>query len=119
ITAPNGTVLTPTVQESLGYRFVAGFILETAGFYEVTVTAQDADGNTRVVLRTFLIEAPLVDDAVVLTVVYSLLGVVALGLGYVVLKKLGIGRRREREWEPTWTEGESGTPPTGMPPSIE
>ncbi|MCK5641540.1 MAG: hypothetical protein KAJ19_12125, partial [Gammaproteobacteria bacterium] len=119
ITTPNGTVLTPTVQESLGYRFVAGFILETAGFYEVTVTAQDADGNTRVVLRTFLMEADLVDDVVVLTVVYSLLGVVALGLGYVVLKKLGIGRRREREWEPTWTEGESGTPPTGAPPSIE
>ncbi|MHA2134609.1 MAG: S8 family serine peptidase [Candidatus Thorarchaeota archaeon] len=119
IVRPDGSNVSAPVIEMLGYMFVSEFTLLSGGFYDVTVTARDTEGNTKTVSRTILIRAALADDEFIITVVFSLIGVVAIGLGYVAIRRLGIGRRVEREWEPSWDDGSGAPPDTGAPPSIE
>ncbi|UCE11566.1 MAG: S8 family serine peptidase [Candidatus Thorarchaeota archaeon] len=110
ISLPNGTNISPPAVESLGYMFVSEFTLVSGGFYDVVLTARDTSGNTKILSRTFLVPVNLADDTFIITVVVSLVAVVAVGLGFVAIKRLGIGRRPQREWEPRW-EDTSGAPP--------
>ncbi len=105
-----------TVTESLGYKFQATFLLERAGFYNVTIIASDAEGNMKIVKRSILIPVEGLDPELSFNVMIILLGVVGVALGYVAFLKFGgkrkIKRVTEREWEPQWESD-------GSPPSIE
>jgi len=107
--------ITGAATETLGYRFTQAFTLESAGFYEVKVVATDADGNTRIVERIFLVPVEFVPDDVVIGVIVALLAVVVTGLVYVGIKHFGIGKRKKRRVEPEW-EISVGN---GDPPAIQ
>ena len=100
--APNGTNITGAATETQGYRFTQAFTLESAGFYSVKVVATDADGNTRVVERTFVVQVDLVPEEIVIGVMVALLAVVVTGVVYVGIKHFGIGKRKRRRGEPEW-----------------
>jgi hypothetical protein len=102
---PNDTNITGAATETLGYVFTQAFTLESAGFYEVKIVATDADGNTRIVERTFLVPVDFVPDDVVIGVIVALLAIVVTGLVYVGIKHFGIGKRRKRREEPEWEIG--------------
>ncbi len=111
--APNGLNITGAATETLGYRFTQSFTLESAGFYEVRIVATDADGNTRIVERIFLVPINFVPDDVVIGVIIALLAVVVTGVAYVGIKHFGIGKRRKRRAEPEWEISVgNGDPPT-------
>jgi len=112
---PNGMNITGAATETLGYRFTQAFTLESAGFYEVKIVATDADGNTRIVRRTFLVPVDFVPDDVVIGVIVALLAVVVTGLVYVGIKHFGIGKRRKRRGEPEWEISVRN----GAPPAIQ
>ncbi|MCK4484894.1 MAG: hypothetical protein KAU89_08710, partial [Candidatus Thorarchaeota archaeon] len=112
---PNGTNITGAATETLGYRFTQAFTLESAGFYGVKIVATDADGNTRIVERTFLVPVDFVPDDIVIGVIVALLAVVVTGLVYVGIKHFGLGKRRKRRAEPEW-EISVGN---GDPPAIQ
>ncbi|MHA1933945.1 MAG: S8 family serine peptidase [Candidatus Thorarchaeota archaeon] len=116
ITGPNGDEIDGTESDSLGYKFTTSFVLESGGFYHVNIEATDTSGNSKVLLRTFLIPVDVADDAFVANVIIILLGVVVAGIGYVAFLRFRvrerISSRSEREWEPQWDDGSE-------PPSIE
>jgi subtilisin family serine protease len=106
IEAPNGTTITGEIEESLGYKYVSSFKLDTGGFYEVTVIAQDEAGNVKTAKKTILVTASTIQDYFFNAVIISLLGVVLVGIVIVILRKIGAGRKAERSWEiPVTTEG--------------
>ncbi|MHA2059137.1 MAG: S8 family serine peptidase, partial [Candidatus Thorarchaeota archaeon] len=116
ITGPDGDEIDGTESDSLGYKFAESFVLESGGFYHVSIDATDASGNSKILVRTFLIPVDVADDAFVTNVIIILLGVVVVGIGYVAFLRFRVrerfSRRAEREWEPQWDDGSE-------PPSIE
>jgi hypothetical protein len=108
VTASNGTEISGEVSETLGYRFVSKFQLRTGGFYEITVIAQDDEGNIKTAKKTVLVPASTVQGDFFGAVIVSLLGVVIVGIVFVILRKLGAGKTAERTWEVPVTPG---TPP--------
>ena len=116
VIGPLGNNLTGTVTETLGYKFATSFIFNSGGFFSIYVEARDAAGNLRVFQKTILVPVDAADDAIVLTVIYGLLGVVGVGLGYVlILRFKGRQKPRPRHVEPKAEEDEWELPP----PSIE
>ncbi|MFW9833767.1 MAG: S8 family serine peptidase [Candidatus Thorarchaeota archaeon] len=116
VIGPLGNNLTGAVTETLGYKFATSFIFNSGGFFSIHVEARDAAGNLRVFEKTILVPVDAADDAVVLTVIYVLLGVVGVGLGYVlILRFKGRQKPRPRYVEPKSEEDEWELPP----PSIE
>jgi serine protease AprX len=109
VEAPNGTTISGVIEESLGYKFVSSFKLEVGGFYEITVIAQDEAGNTKTAKKTILVPASTVQGNLFNAVIISLLGIVIVGVVFVILRKLS-GRTDERGWEVPVT--------TGAPPEI-
>jgi subtilisin family serine protease len=108
VIAPNGTEIPGVIGEFLGYKFVASFSLSTGGFYNIIVVAEDEAGHTKIATKTVLIPASTVQGDLFNAVIVSLLGVVLVGVVFVILKKLGVGKNRERAWE---VPVASGTPP--------
>jgi subtilisin family serine protease len=116
VIGPLGNNLTGTVTETLGYKFATSFIFNSGGFFSIYVEARDATGNLRVFQKTILVPVDAADDAIVLTVIYGLLGVVGVGLGYVlILRFKGRPKPPPRHVEPKSEEDEWELPP----PSIE
>ncbi len=107
IIGPLGNNIAGVVTESLGYKFTTSFDYTSGGFYSFRVVASDASGDTRIFQKTILIPVDAADDIFIQTVIYSLLGVVAIGLGYAGWQKFGSDRRsrpkriqpKEDEWE--------------------
>jgi len=107
IIGPLGNNITGVVTESLGYKFTTSFEYSSGGFYSFYVVARDISGDVRIFQKTILIAVDAADDLFVQGVIYSLLGVVAIGLGYAGWMKFGISRRfrakrvqpKEEEWE--------------------
>lgn len=107
IIGPLGNNITGVVTESLGYKFSTSFNYTSGGFYSFRVVATDASGDMRIFQKTILIPVDAADDVFIQTVIYSLLGVVAIGLGYAGYQKFSSDRRsrpkrvqpKEEEWE--------------------
>lgn len=116
LTDPNGNVIDTPMVESLGYKYTIEFILETTGFYSIEILATNKEGYVRTYSKTILIPVSALDDEFLMTVIFGLLGIVGIALGYVAFLKFYGGRKRrsrfEREWSPEW-ENDS------IPPSIE
>jgi len=116
VIGPSGVNLTGTVLEEFGYRFSTSFIFTSGGFFSIQVEATDSTGNVRIFQKTILVPVDVADDALILTVVFSLLGVVGIGLGYVMLTRIqGRQKQPRRQIEPQESEDEWELPP----PSIE
>jgi len=116
VIGPSGVNLTGTVLEEFGYRFSTSFIFTSGGFFSIQVEATDSAGNVRIFQKTILVPVDAADDAMVLIVVFSLLGVVGIGLGYVMLTRIqGRQKQPRRQIEPQQSEDEWELPP----PSIE
>ena len=88
IIGPAGVNLTGAILEEFGYRFSTSFIFNSGGFFSIQVVATDLTGNVRIFTKTILVPVDAADDALVLTVIFSLLGVVGIGLGYVILTRI-------------------------------
>ena len=116
VIGPSGINLTGIITETLGYRFSTSFSFSSGGFYSIQVKATDSSGNVRLFQKTILVPVDAADDVLVLTIVYSLLGVVGVGLGYVLITRVR-GRKKppRRVIEPQPDEDEWELPP----PSIE
>jgi len=114
IIGPAGNNITGVVTESLGYKFSSSFTYTSGGFYSFLVVARDASGDERIFQKVILIPVDAADDMFIQTVIYSLLGVVAIGLGYSGWMKFRPKRRaRPRRFEAKDDEWEV------PPPSIE
>ncbi|MGY5857787.1 MAG: S8 family serine peptidase [Candidatus Thorarchaeota archaeon] len=114
IIGPQGNNITGVVTESLGYKFTSSFTYTSGGFYSFLVVATDASGNERIFQKVILIPVDAADDMFIQTVIYSLLGIVAVGLAYSGYLKYKPKRRsRPRQFEPKDDEWEV------PPPSIE
>jgi subtilisin family serine protease len=108
VIGPTGTNLTGAIFEELGYKFYTGFTFANGGFYSVRIVATDLDGNTRIFEKIILVPVDAADDVIVLTLIYALLGVVAVGLVYVLImrrrgrpkpRRRPVERPQEEEWE--------------------
>jgi hypothetical protein len=93
ITKADGSNFTPSVVESLGYKFDTSFLLDSGGFYRITVLATDKSGNSRTYEVLVLIPVDVVNDIFIQDMIYIMLGVVLIGLAYVGILKLGVRRR--------------------------
>jgi len=62
IVGPTGSNVLGTSSETLGYVFSAEFILESSGFYDVTIVARDSSGNVKLFHKTFLVPIDPADD---------------------------------------------------------
>jgi subtilisin family serine protease len=108
ILGPGNVDLSGPITESLGYKFSSTFIFNSGGFYSIRVEASDLAGNIRIFQKTILVPVDAADDLFIQAVIYTLLGVVGVGLVYVGWLKFGAGRRlrpkprvekSEEEWE--------------------
>ncbi|MFW9799553.1 MAG: S8 family serine peptidase [Candidatus Thorarchaeota archaeon] len=119
IVGPSGSIIPGAVAERLGYLFTTEFILESGGFYDVTIVATDADDNVKTFQKTFLVPTDPADDVFITTVTFGLLAVVGVSLIYVIAIRFGGGRRRARR--PVPLPDEYGPQPDewGPPPTIE
>ncbi len=116
VIGPRGVNLTGTVTEDFGYKFWTSFIFNSGGFFSIQVRATDTQGNIRLFQKTILVPVDAADDILILGVIYALLGVVGVGLGYVVLTRVrGRPKPRPRPIEPQQDEDEWELPP----PTIE
>jgi hypothetical protein len=116
VIGPSGSNITGSVIEEFGYRFSTTFIFNSGGFFSIQVQATDDLGNVRMFQKTILVPVDAADDVVVLTVILTLLGVVGVGLGYVLFLRLrGRPKQPRRKLEPHEPEDEWELPP----PSIE
>ena len=105
--SPNDQDVAGAINESLGYKFETSFPFTSSGFYSIRVVATDSEGHERIFTKSILIPVTSADDALVLTVIYSLLGVVGVGLAYVGYQRFIVGRKpkqkrpepQEDEWE--------------------
>ena len=114
IIGPLGNNITGVVTESLGYKFSSSFTYTSGGFYSIRVVARDASGDERIFQKVILIPVDAADDVFIQTVIYSLLGVVAIGLGYSGWMKFRPDKKsRPKRIEPKEDEWEV------PPPSIE
>jgi len=115
IIGPGGNNITGTVVETLGYKFTSSFTYTSGGFYSFRVVARDEIGNERIFQKVILIPIEAADDVFVVTVIYSLLGIVGIGLAYTGYLKFSGDRknRPKRRIEPKEEEWEV------PPPSIE
>jgi subtilisin family serine protease len=114
IIGPTGNNITGVVVESLGYKFSSSFTYTSGGFYSFRVVARDESGDERIFQKVILIPVDAADDVFIQTVIYSLLGVVAIGLGYSGWMKFRPKKKsRPRQIEPNEDEWEV------PPPSIE
>ncbi|MFX1484266.1 MAG: S8 family serine peptidase, partial [Promethearchaeota archaeon] len=95
VIGPSGANLTGSVTEELGYRFSTDFTLPSGGFYTVSVVATDSAGHVRIFQKIILIPVDVADDPMVLALIYSLLGIVGVGIVYVL-----IARRSGRPKQP-------------------
>jgi hypothetical protein len=117
VIGPQGSNLTGTVVEELGYKFSTSFIFNSGGFFSIQVKATDSIGNVRMFQKTILVPVDAADDALVLTIIYGLLGVVGIGIGYVlILRKKGRPKPPPRYVEPQQPQEDEWELP---PPSIE
>jgi subtilisin family serine protease len=108
IIGPTGANLTGLVSEDLGYKFYTSFTFSSGGFYSVRIVASDLGGNTRIFEKIILVPVDAADDVVVLALIYSLLGVVGVGLVYVLImrrsgkpkpRRQPVEEPQEDEWE--------------------
>jgi subtilisin family serine protease len=106
ILGPGNINLTGPITESLGYKFSSTFIFNSGGFYSIRVEASDSTGNVRIFQKTILVPVDAANDIFVQAVIYTLLGVVGVGLVYVGWLKYGVGRKlrhkvtkKDEEWE--------------------
>ncbi|MFW9768561.1 MAG: S8 family serine peptidase, partial [Candidatus Thorarchaeota archaeon] len=108
VIGPTGANLTGIVTMELGYKFSTGFTFTSGGFYSVRIIATDFAGHTRIFEKIILVPVDAADDVVVLTLIYSLLGVVLVGIVYVlIMRRRGqpkprrkyVEEPREEEWE--------------------
>ena len=114
IIGPGGNNITGVVTETLGYKFSSSFTYTSGGFYSFRVVARDASGDERIFQKVILIPVDAADDVFIQTVIYSLLGVVAIGLGYSGWMKFRPKKRSSpRQFAPSEDEWEV------PPPSIE
>ncbi|MGY5878628.1 MAG: S8 family serine peptidase [Candidatus Thorarchaeota archaeon] len=115
IIGPLGDNITGVVNESLGYKFSSSFTYTSGGFYSFRVVASDASGDERIFQKVILIPVDAADDIFIQTVIFSLLGVVGVGLAYSGYLKFSGDRksRPKRRIEPKENEWEV------PPPSIE
>jgi hypothetical protein len=103
---PGNINLTGPITEILGYKFSSTFAFTSGGFYSIRVEATDIAGHVRIFEKTILIPVDVADDNFIQIVIYTLLGVVGVGLVYVGWLKYSpeLKRRRkitkkEEEWE--------------------
>ncbi len=116
VIGPSGVNLTGIITEEFGYSFSSSFIFIGGGFFSIQVEATDSAGNLRLFQKTILIPVDVADDVVILTIIYSLLGVVGIGLSYVLLIRVrSRPKAPPRPVEPQQVEEEWELPP----PSIE
>jgi subtilisin family serine protease len=115
ILGPGNVNLTGPITESLGYKFSSTFIFNSGGFYSVRVEAADSAGNVRIFQKTILVPVDVADNAFVQGVIYTLLGVVGVGLAYVGWLRFGTGRKPKPKPRTEQPEDEWEVPP----PSIE
>ncbi|MHA2047921.1 MAG: hypothetical protein ACW99G_24315, partial [Candidatus Thorarchaeota archaeon] len=87
VIGPTGTNLTGTVTIELGYKFSTSFTFTSGGFYSVRIVATDSGGSSRIFEKIILVPVDAADDVVVLILIYSLLGVVGVGLVYVLIMR--------------------------------
>ncbi len=87
VIGPSGTNLTGVVTEELGYRFSTSFTFNSGGFYSIRVVASDSSGNSRIYQKIVLVPVDAADDMFVLSLIYTLLGVVGIGLAYVLITR--------------------------------
>ena len=113
IIGPGNINLTGPITENLGYKFSSTFIFNSGGFYSIRVEASDATGNVRIFQKTILVPVDAADDIFIQAVIYTLLGVVGVGLVYVGWLKYGAGRKLRPKIQPKEDEWEL------PPPSIE
>ncbi|MHA2179592.1 MAG: S8 family serine peptidase, partial [Candidatus Thorarchaeota archaeon] len=108
VIGPTGTNLTGTVTIELGYKFSTSFTFTSGGFYSVRIVATDSGGSSRIFEKIILVPVDAADDVVVLILIYSLLGVVGVGLVYVlIMRRSGrpkpprriVEEPKEDEWE--------------------
>ncbi|TFF96844.1 hypothetical protein EU546_00485 [Candidatus Thorarchaeota archaeon] len=116
ITTPNGESLTSNMNESLGYKFTSSFLMETGGFYDMSIRAVDLEGNVKLFRKTFLVTVETVAPDLSTIVMVSLIAVVAVGLVYVAYLKYGRKRGSRRPSEGEW---EIKVEDRGRPPEIE
>jgi hypothetical protein len=115
ILGPGNVNLTGPITESLGYKFSSTFIFNSGGFYSIRVEATDSVGNVRIFQKTILVPVDAADDIFIQSVIYSLLGIVGVGLVYVGWLKFGAGRKLRPKSKMEKPEDEWELPP----PSIE
>jgi hypothetical protein len=87
VIGPSGTNLTGVITEELGYSFSTSFTFNSGGFYSIRVVASDSSGNSRIYERVVLVPVDAADDMFVLSLIYTLLGVVGVGLAYVLITR--------------------------------
>ncbi|MFW9794628.1 MAG: S8 family serine peptidase, partial [Candidatus Thorarchaeota archaeon] len=115
VIGPLGVSLTGVIDEELGYKFMTVFTFNSGGFYSIRVEATDSVGNVRIFQKTILVPVDAADDAFVLALIYSLLGVVGVGLVYVLIARRS-GRPKPPRRVPEEPQEEEWEVP---PPSIE
>ncbi len=113
---PNGNEIASPIVEPLGYKYTIEFILETTGFYEVSIIATNEAGYARTYTKTILVPVQALEDEILMGVIFGLLGIVGIALVYVGFLRFVGGRKKrmpyEREWSPEWEDEKA-------PPSIE
>jgi hypothetical protein len=113
ILGPGNINLTGPITENLGYKFSSSFIFNSGGFYSIHVEASDTTGNVRIFEKTILVPVDAANDLFIQAVIYTLIGVVGVGLVYVGWLKYGVGRKLQRKVQKKEEEWEL------PPPSIE
>ncbi|MFO7837501.1 MAG: S8 family serine peptidase [Candidatus Thorarchaeota archaeon] len=99
ITGPSDEVSELEVTENLGYKFRASTNVSSGGFYEVLVTATDFSGNTRTAKKVFLIPVSSPTQELTNIVTILLIGIVVVGLVYVMSIKFNVRDKLDSEWE--------------------
>lgn len=115
IIGPNGINLTGPITETQGYKFSSVFVFNSGGFYSIRVEASDTSGNVRIFEKTILIAVDAADDMLVNIIIYSLLGIVGIGLVYVGWIKFGVTKKLRNRPKRVEPEDEWELPP----PAIE
>jgi subtilisin family serine protease len=119
VVGPAGSNVLGTPSETLGYVFSTEFILESSGFYDVTIVARDSSGNVKLFHKTFLVPTDPADDVFITALTFGLLAVVGVSLVYVGAIRMGSGRKKPRRVEYPPDEFDSPPEDYGPPPAIE
>ncbi len=119
IVGPSGSNILSTPSETLGYVFSAEFMLESSGFYDVTIVARDSSGNVKLFHKIFLVPTDPADDVFITALTFGLLVVVGVSLVYVGAIRLGAGRKKPKRIDYPRDEFEQPPEGYGPPPTIE